>query len=168
MTVRDMLDADVETTHHINELSAPEVDSLDRPAFDELFGRCALGLVALDPTDAVVGFCLIAAAGVPGFPERTAVALQRADAMLHLDRVAFAPGGGGRGLGPKLYDEIDARIDAGLLGPVDGPAVLTSWLGLEPLNQHALDFYRSRDFAEVERHTFDGVTLALMQKHYPR
>jgi ribosomal protein S18 acetylase RimI-like enzyme len=166
--IRDMRDSDLETAHRINEASPPDVDSVDRPAFDRLYHQSALCLVAVDPTDTVVGFCMIAAAGSSEVPPRTARALDRDDAMLHLDRVAFARGGGGQGLGPALYDEIDARIESGAVVPTDGPIRLTSWFSVEPLNQHALDFYLSRRFIEIERHTFGPATLALMQKVYSR
>ena len=164
--IREMRDADVEVAHRINEASAPDVDPVDRAAFDRLYRQCAVCLVAVDPTDTVVGFCMIATAGDTDVPERTARALDRDDAMLHLDRVAFARGGGGQGLGPALYDEIDARIESGAIVPTDEPISLTSWFSVEPLNQHALDFYLSRGFVEIERHTFGPATLALMQKHY--
>lgn len=166
--IRDMRDSDVETAHRINEASSPDVDSVDRATFDQLYRQCALSLVAVDPTDTVVGFCMIATAGDAEVSERTARALDRDDAMLHLDRVAFARGGGGQGLGPALYDEIDARIESGAIVPTDEPIGLTSWFSVEPLNQHALDFYLSRRFVEIERHTFGPATLALMQKYYSR
>lgn len=166
MTISEMSDSDVGRAYAINQDAAPAVDSVSEETFQRLARQSAIRLVALDATGTVVGFCLVAAAGDPGLPPRAAAALDRDDAALHLERVAFARGGGGQGLGPKLYDELDTRIESSgnRFGAV--PIALTSWFSVEPLNQHAYDFYLSRGFVEVERQPFGDTTLALMKKLY--
>jgi len=163
VTIRTLTARDVDRAYEINELSPPDVDSVDRSTFDSLYERSVVALGALDAASTMVGFCFISAAGPGRLPARSAWALQRDDAELHIERVAFAPGGGGQGLGVELFDEIDRNVGASTPG---SGTKLTSLVRVDPPNTHGWDFHLARGFVEIDRATFDDVTVALMQRRY--
>ena len=165
MTIRPLEPQDVATAHAINEQSPPDVDSVDRTTFDALYARSEVALAALDRTGTIVGFCFITAAGSEGLPPRSRWALGRDDADLHVERVAFAPGGGGQGLGVELFDAIDRRMK-GRAHERGAATRLTSLIRVDPPNVHGWDFHLARGFREIDRATFDSTTVALMSRSY--
>lgn len=163
MTIRDLRDDDIAKAFDINQNAVPDVDAVDRDGFERLCAVSAIRLAALDDGE-LVGFCLVVAPDTRDLPRRATIAQARPDAAWHLERIAFARGGGGRGLGPRLFDAVDERLGALTEGAGDDSKALTSWFSIEPLNEHALEFYRSRGFVEVEQRRIDDHLLALMRR----
>lgn len=169
MAIRTMTSDDVDLAFEINE-DGIDVDAVDRPMFERLFERSLISLVAVDPSDDLVGLCFVIDAhnaSDADLPPRSAWAIDRPGAVLHLERVAFRPEGSGHGLGVELFDQIDERVGALARSARTGGTPLTAMVKVEPLNQHGWDFFSTRGFDEIDRCTFDEATWALVEKRYP-
>lgn len=165
MPIRTMKSSEVARALAINEASVPDVESLSEEHIRELFESSELPLVAGLSDDDVVGFGFVVGRGAPSEILRTAWAMARDDVDLHLERIAFERSASGFGLGVAFYDRLDQFAGA-RAAATDGAVRLSSFVTVEPLVRHSLNFHRSRGFVEIDRLRLDETAVALMQKVY--
>lgn len=157
--VREIEAADIDELHRINEANVPEVGSVDRPRFDFLLGASVLALVVTVDGEPA-GFCLVLPLGMPYDSVNYRWFSERYDDVWYLDRVAFDRRFQRRGLGTRLYDEVERRV-----GERPEIAALTLEVNVDPPNEPSLAFHRRRDYDEVGRqHTPYGITVSMMRK----
>lgn len=165
MPIRTMTSSEVIRALAINEASVPDVESLSEEQIRDLFESSEFALVAGLSDDDVVGFGFVVGTHAPTKIPRTSWALARDDVDLHLERIAFERSASGFGLGVQFYDRLDELVGAHAAN--SGRATrLSSFVTVEPLLEHSLDFHRSRGFVEIDRLRLDVTTVALMQKVY--
>lgn len=165
MTIRSMTRDDIDRAFDINEHGI-DVDAVDREMFDRLDERSLIKLAALDASGDMVGFCFVIDASDGPLPARSAWAIDRPCAMLHIERVAFRPEGSGHGLGVELFDEIDRRVAWRAQSTDADSTPLTALVKVEPRNEHGWEFFRTRGFTEIDRRRFDDATWALVRKPF--
>lgn len=160
-----MTAGDLEPVLTINEASVPDVESLTSSQIEELFTNRVFALVAGHGDADVIGFGFVVGAGTRSDVPRTRWATDRNDVDLHLERIAFAPGASGFGLGVEFYDRLDSLV--GALATTNGAAVrFSSFVTVEPLLEHSFNFHRARGFVEIDRLRLESTTVALVQKSY--
>lgn len=165
MPIRTMTSAEVARALAINEASVPDVESLSEEQIRELFESSEIALVAGLSDDDVVGFGFVVGKRAARDIPRTAWAMARDDVDLHLERIAFERSASGFGLGVAFYDRLDELVGA-RAADSGGEIRLSSFVTVEPLLKHSLDFHRSRGFVEIDRLRLDETAVALMQKVY--
>jgi predicted GNAT superfamily acetyltransferase len=104
----------------------------------------------------VAGFCQVLPRGAKYGSLNYAWFSARYDDFIYLDRVAVAPEHRGKGIGGRLYDEVERRTRA-------------TWFLLEvnlrPRNDGSLRFHGRRGFAEVGQLETDyGALVSMMAK----
>jgi len=160
-----MTAGDLDRVLAINEASVPDVESLTNSEIAELFADSAFALVAGHSDDDVVGFGFAVGPGVLSNVKRTSWATVRDDVDLHLERIAFAPGASGFGLGVEFYDRLDSLV-AERAAASGAPIRFSSFVTVEPLLEHSFNFHRARGFVEIDQLRLDSTTVALVQKTY--
>ena len=143
----------------------PEVGaaSLDRLAF--IIDESEIALVA-EVDGSVAGFVLVLAPGSQYNSANYRWFMDRYDDAMYLDRVALADRAQGRGIGSRLYAEVDTHIadrrGRGLPG-----ARLTLEVNIDPPNEPSLAFHAKHGFDELGRlHGHDGIVMSMMSKTY--
>jgi len=143
----------------INQQNVPEVGSVDADELAFLVDESALPL-ATWCSDELAGFCLVFAPGSPYESENYRWFAEHSPSAWYLDRVAFDARFQGRGLGRRLYAEVDrAMRDA-----EPPPPALTLEVNADPPNEASLAFHARLGFAEVGRRTSHGFVVSLMQR----
>lgn len=158
--IRDLLPDDLDRVHAINQANVPEVGTLRREQLDDLLEESAFALVVEDGGE-LVGFCVLIAPGSPYRSVNYRWFMDRYDDAMYLDRVAFDADHRGRGLGTRLYAEVERRI----VHEHPDLARLTLEVNLDPPNEPSMAFHARRGFVEVGRQVTDyGAEVCLMQK----
>ncbi len=153
--IRDILPADLDAIHALNEAGTPGVASERPEALAAITRECCMAL-AVEQAGVVVAFCQVIPPGARYDSVNYAWFSQRYDDFVYLDRVAVAPARRGQGLGGLLYDEVERRTTA-------------SWFLLEvnlrPRNDGSLRFHARRGFTELgQQETNYGAWVSLMGK----
>jgi predicted GNAT superfamily acetyltransferase len=152
--IRDMVRTDLDAVHLINQENVPAVGTETRATLEEIFDLCFTALVAED--DAIRGFCMVLPPGTSYGSPNYLYFCDNYDDFVYLDRVAVTASHQGRGIGPLLYREVEARATA-------------EWFTLEvnvkPLNEGSLRFHAREGFVEVDQmETRPGKIVSLMVK----
>jgi predicted GNAT superfamily acetyltransferase len=162
VVVREIVAADIDELHRINEANVPAVGSVDRQRFGFLLDASVLALV-VTVDDEPAGFCLVLPLGAPYDSVNYRWFAARYHDVWYLDRVAFDARFQRRGLGTRLYDEVERRI-----AERSEVAALTLEVNVDPPNEPSLAFHRRRDYDEVGRQdTPYGITVSMMRKELP-
>jgi predicted GNAT superfamily acetyltransferase len=149
-----MIRTDLDVVHLINQENVPAVGTETRATLEEIFDLCSTALVAED--DAIRGFCMVLPPGTSYGSPNYLYFCDNYDDFVYLDRVAVTASHQGRGIGPLLYREVEARATA-------------EWFTLEvnvkPLNEGSLRFHAREGFVEVDQmETRPGKIVSLMVK----
>jgi uncharacterized protein len=149
-----MIRTDLDVVHLINQENVPAVGTETRATLEEIFELCSTALVAED--DAIRGFCMVLPPGTSYGSPNYLYFCDNYDDFVYLDRVAVTASHQGRGIGPLLYREVEARATA-------------EWFTLEvnvkPLNEGSLRFHAREGFVEVDQmETRPGKIVSLMVK----
>jgi len=149
-----MVRTDLDAVHLINQENVPAVGTETRMTLEEIFDLCSTALVAED--DAIRGFCMVLPPGTSYGSPNYLYFCDNYDDFVYLDRVAVTASHQGRGIGPLLYREVEARATA-------------EWFTLEvnvkPLNDGSLRFHAREGFVEVDQmETRPGKIVSLMVK----
>jgi predicted GNAT superfamily acetyltransferase len=153
--IRDITPADLAVIFAINEAGAPGVHPEPPEELAAITRESSIALVA-EISGVVAGFCQVLAPGADYRSVNYAWFSARYDDFIYLDRVAVSPEFRGRGIGGRLYEEVEARSRA-------------SWFTLEvnlrPRNEGSLRFHARKGFVEVGQQETDyGALVSLMAK----
>jgi predicted GNAT superfamily acetyltransferase len=157
--IRPLSTTDLGRVHAINEANVPAVGSVDLDRLQFLVDEAPIALVA-DVDSVVVGFCLVLAPGSGYDSSNYRWFAEHDDTAWYLDRVAFDPQARRRGLGTRMYAEVERRL------VLHGVRRLGLEVNSEPPNVGSLAFHADRGFTELERRmTPYGIEVAMMIKH---
>jgi predicted GNAT superfamily acetyltransferase len=155
MIIRDSTDADLADMFALNEAAGPGVHEAS-PEELAAIGRASCIALVAEVEGAVVGFCQVLPPGAPYDSMNYAWFSARYDDFIYLDRVAVAPGHRSRGVGARLYEEVERRTRA---------TWFTLEVNLRPRNEGSLRFHARRGFVEVGQQETDyGALVCLMAK----
>jgi predicted GNAT superfamily acetyltransferase len=153
--IRDMTAADLGVVHAINEAGAPGVhpEPLDRLA--AITHMSSIALVA-EVNGVVAAFCHVLPPGANYSSVNYVWFSARYEDFIYLDRVAVAGEHRGRGIGSRLYAEVERRTSA---------PWFTLEVNLRPRNEGSLRFHARHGFVAVgEQETDYGALVSLMAK----
>src|SRR5438128_2297165 len=111
MLIRDIAATDLLTIHAINEAGVPGVGDASLEHLATLTRESCMALVG-EIDGVVAGFCLVLAPGAAYGSVNYAWFSARYDDFVYLDRVAVAEEYRGRGVGSRLYEEVERRTRA--------------------------------------------------------
>lgn len=164
MIIRDLRPEDVPEVHGINQAEVPAVSSVTSDELGRLVALSVIALVADPGAGPPVGFCLVLPPGVDYASPNYRWWSARADRFVYLDRIAIRPDHQGRGLGRRLYAEVERlsrarRPDAELF---------TLEVNIEPRNDASLAFHDRLGFTEAGRQSTgqgdDTKVVSMMSK----
>jgi uncharacterized protein len=153
--IRDITAADLDAIHAINEAGTPGVHSEPPAQLAAITKEACIALVA-EVKGVVAGFCQVLPPGANYLSMNYRWFSARYDDFVYLDRVAVAADHRGRGIGSRLYEEVERRTHA---------AWFTLEVNLRPRNEGSLRFHSRHGFVEVgEQETDYGALVCLMAK----
>lgn len=153
---------DLAAVHAINEAAYPAVGTETLDDLGHIAGASMIALVADDPaTETIAGFCFVLAPGADYDSMNYAWFSNHYADFIYLDRVAIDAAFQRRGLGQRMYAEVE-RL-AGELAP--GATHFTLEVNLRPRNDQSLAFHHGLGFVEVGQQETDyGTLVSLMAK----
>ena len=161
MLIRGYHPDDLAAVHAINQNEVPAVGSETVGALGRIAEQSVISLVAADDTGRIGGFCMVLAPGADYASGNYRWFSDRYTDFVYLDRVAIAPSFRRRGLGRRLYDEVEQL--AGERCPAATDFCLE--VNLRPRNDISLAFHAELGFVEVgQRETDYGALVSLMTK----
>jgi uncharacterized protein len=153
--LRDITAADLRAIHAINEAGSPGVHSESPEQLAAITRESSIALV-VEIAGLVAGFCQVLPPGANYDSANYAWFSARYDDFVYLDRVAVAVEYRGRGVGSRLYEEVERRTHA---------AWFTLEVNLRPRNDGSLRFHERKGFVEVGQQETDyGALVSLMAK----
>lgn len=160
--IRPIEPPDLPRILQINEANVPEVGSVDADRMAFLLGESPIALtVELDGT--IVGFCLVMPSDSAYDSVNYRWFTERHDDFMYLDRVAFDAAAQGRGLGTRLYAEVDRLMAE------RGATRLALEVNVDPPNEPSLAFHARRGFAEVgQQDTPYGIRVSMQMRPVSR
>ena len=159
MSIRDISPADLAAVHAINQAEVPAVGSASLEHLTSIVDQAAIALVYDDGE--IGGFALVLTPGAAYGSLNYRWFGDRYDSFIYLDRVAIKPSHQRRGIGRRLYAEVERR--AADLTPA--PETFALEVNLRPRNDDSLAFHAQLGFTEVaQRETDYGVLVAMMTK----
>jgi uncharacterized protein len=158
VAIRPIEPADLGRILEINQANVPEVGSVDADRMASLLQMSPIAL-AVELDTAIVGFCLVMPSDAPYESVNYRWFTQRYDDFMYLDRVAFDAEAQGRGLGTRLYAEVDRRMVE------SGANHLALEVNVDPPNEPSLAFHARRGFAEVgQQDTPYGIRVSMQMR----
>src|SRR5579859_896746 len=155
MRLRAITRADWPAVLALNQASVGELSPLDAARLRYVLGCTHRALLAEDD-GAIAAFALAMAPGSDYDSRNYAWFGERFERFLYLDRVAVDSARRRRGIGARIYDEIeDAAREFGRM---------VCDVNLEPRNDASLAFHAARGYREVGRLEHPGKVVALMCK----
>jgi predicted GNAT superfamily acetyltransferase len=162
MRIRDYTAADLAAVHVVNQAEVPAVGDETLDALGRIGELSSIALVADDPESGEIGgFCMVLEPGTPYESGNYRWFEERYDGFVYLDRIAIAPAFQRRGLGRRLYAEVE-RLAAERCPDAEQ---FTLEVNLRPRNATSLAFHAALGFVEVgRRETSYGALVSLMSK----
>ncbi len=155
VVLRDIAPFDLAAIHALNEAGAPGVHPEPPEQLDAITRMSCIALAA-EIDGVVVGFCQVLPPGAPYDSMNYSWFSARYDSFVYLDRVAVAESHRNRGIGGRLYAEVEHRTSA---------QWLTLEVNLRPRNAGSLRFHTRHGFLEVGQQETDyGALVSLMAK----
>ena len=139
----------------LNERNVELLAPLDEPRLARAAGRRRPDAHVIDVDGSFAGFVLTFASGSAYDGENFAWFAERYPDFGYLDRIVLHEDFRRRGLGSRVYDELEAA---------HGAPVFTLEVNLDPPNEPSLAFHRARGYAEVGTRDSDGHVVSLMVK----
>lgn len=166
MLIRELTPADLPIVHAINEAEVPAVGSASLERIERIVGMSLIALVAVDrphpDADAeIAGFCLVMGPGTDYESGNYQWFSDRFADFVYLDRVAIAPTFRRRGIGRRLYAEVERQaVERRPSAPWFALEV-----NLEPRNDASLGFHHELGFVEVGQRTgADGLVVSMLTR----
>ncbi len=161
MLIRGYHADDLAAVHAINQNEVPAVGSETVDALGRIADQSVISLVAVDAAGQIGAFCMVLAPGAEYGSGNYRWFSDRYDEFVYLDRIAVAPAHQRRGLGRRLYAEVE-RL-AGERRPQATEFCLE--VNLRPRNDTSLAFHAELGFIEVGRRETDyGALVSLMTR----
>ena len=147
MIIREATESDVGEIRALNEAAVPHVTTLSVGGCAQLLEAASIALVVrAEDSDSLVGFCLVLGPGLEYASVNYRWVMDRYDDALYLDRVVIAAEQQGRGVGRRLYSEVERRMASGWSQ--------FPWLALEvnldPPNPGSLAFHERLGFEALD------------------
>ncbi len=139
--LRPLTPADHAAVLELNERNVELLAPLDEPRLVQLVDWSDTA-AAIEVDGAFAGFVLTFAAGSAYDGENFAWFSERYPDFTYLDRVVIHEDFRRRGLGTRVYDELEGAC---------GRPVFTLEVNIDPPNEPSLAFHRARGFVEVGR-----------------
>jgi hypothetical protein len=152
-----MKDTDHPDVLELNERNVELLAPLDAPRLSQLLGWASRALV-IDVDGEFGGFVLTFAAGAAYDGGNFAWFSERYSDFCYLDRVVIHEDFRRRGLGSRVYDELESSCRRSLFALE---------VNLDPPNEPSLAFHRARGFAEVGQRVAGGHLVSLLAKTLP-
>lgn len=143
--LREVLDGDLAAIHAINEAAVPAVGTVSVDQLVRIVDQSMIALVAVDEQQTVGGFCLVLPPDTDYGSMNYAWFRDRFDDFIYLDRVAITPEFQRRGLGQRMYAEVE-RLAA------DRRPTATEFtleVNLIPRNDQSLAFHDRLGFRQI-------------------
>jgi predicted GNAT superfamily acetyltransferase len=150
--IRDITAADLSAIHAINEAGAPGVHSESPAQLAAITRESCIAIVA-EVDGVVAGFCQVLPPGASYQSVNYQWFSARYDDFIYLDRVAVSVEHRARGIGSRLYEEVERRTPA---------AWFTLEVNLRPRNDGSLRFHARHGFVEVGQQETDYDALVSM------
>ncbi|MBV9830615.1 MAG: GNAT family N-acetyltransferase [Marmoricola sp.] len=141
--LRPLVPADHQAVLALNERNVELLAPLDEARLVQLVAWAETA-AALDVDGTFAGFVLTFGAGSPYDGENFAWFSERYPDFTYLDRVVIHEDFRRRGLGTRVYDELEVAC---------GRPLFTLEVNIEPANEPSLAFHRARGFVDVGRRT---------------
>ncbi len=155
--LRPITPADHDQVLALNERNVELLAPLDEARLLELL-VVADSAAAIDEDGAFAGFVLTFTAGAAYDGENFRWFSERFENFCYLDRVVIHEDFRRRGLGTRVYDEIESTC---------GRPLLALEVNLDPPNHASLAFHRARHFTEVGQRMSGGHRVSLLTKQLP-
>jgi uncharacterized protein len=155
MLVRPLERADWAAVIALNQDSVSELSDLDPQRLEFLLGRAHSAMVVED-AGAVVAFALAIAPGTDYDSLNYRWFSERYERFLYLDRIAVERRLRRRGIGARLYDEMERAAAAFQR--------MVCEVNLEPANEASLAFHRRHGYRELGRLRHPEKLVVLMAK----
>ena len=138
--------ADAETILALNAECTPEVGDMDEDKLAYFADNASFFVVAVDDEDVPVGFLIGLDDTTEGYPSPNyAYFVARHAEFAYVDRVAITASARGQGIGPALYNALEAWAYG------HGRRVLAAEVNTIPENPHSHHFHEKFGFSEVGR-----------------
>jgi predicted GNAT superfamily acetyltransferase len=154
MTLRPITPADHADVLALNERNVELLAPMSQERLLELLAPATWAHV-IDVGGAFAGFVLAYTTGAAYDGENFAWFSERYPELAYLDRIVLHEDFRRRGLGGRVYDEVEGATTA---------PVLTLEVNLDPPNDASLAFHRARGYEEVGQRESFGHTVSLMAK----
>jgi predicted GNAT superfamily acetyltransferase len=139
----------------LNAESVNELSPLDAERLQYLLG-CAHRALVAEEAGAIAAFALAMAPGSAYDSRNYAWFGERFESFLYLDRIAVGCKHRRRGIGARIYDEMEAAAR--------GFGRMVCDVNLEPPNDASLAFHSARGYREIGRLQHPGKLVVLMCK----
>lgn len=160
MLLREYRVEDLTVVHAVNQAEVPAVGEETPEALARIAELSTIALVA-EEEGRVAGFCLVLEPGTDYGSGNYRWFGDRYDDFIYLDRIAIAPEFQRRGLGRRMYAEVE-RLSAERCPTARR---FTLEVNLRPRNDTSLAFHESLGFVEVgQRETDYGSLVSLQSK----
>ncbi len=154
---------DLAAIHAINEAEVPAVGTETIENLGHIADQSVIALIA-EIDEQIAGFCLVLAPGCDYDSMNYVWFSEFYDDFVYLDRVAISPAFQRRGIGRRLYAEVE-RLTAERRPTA---TVFTLEVNLRPRNDNSLGFHAGLGFVEVGvQETNHGSLVSLMSKPLP-
>ena len=149
--IRPVVEADLSAVRVLNERAVPNLNSVSLDTLLD-FTRQAACFRLIDGGDSVAAFLVAFAPGADYGSENYRWFCARYPEFLYIDRIAVAPRHRGKGLGLRLYRDLEQTASAPLLA---------CEVNLDPPNPRSLQFHRGFGFQPVGRQQTEGGAKAV-------
>jgi predicted GNAT superfamily acetyltransferase len=157
--IRDFVANDLDAVWEMNEAAVDAVSSVSREQMSALVSMSRDVLVVEDGAE-LVGFCNTFDTGAGYNSVNYRWFSERYDAFVYLDRIVVADSHRNRGLGARLYEEVERRMIA-----TGGPYLLTCEVNFDPPNEGSLRFHRRIGFGAVgHQESKPGLVVEMLAK----
>jgi predicted GNAT superfamily acetyltransferase len=158
--IRDFVADDLEAVWRLNESA---VDAVSSVTLDQMLGLIAMSrdVLVIEHDGRLVGFCNTFNPGADYHSVNYRWFSERYDDFVYLDRIVIAESHRNQGLGARLYEEIESRMNAG-----GGPFLLTCEVNFDPPNEGSLRFHRRIGFTPIGRQeSKPGLVVEMLGKN---
>jgi predicted GNAT superfamily acetyltransferase len=152
VTVRPVVDADLDEILAHNNAAVPAVNELTRADLDWFVDVAHSFLVIDAPDGSIGGFMIGLGPGVDYDSLNYAWFSARYDSFIYVDRIVVAESGRGLGVGTDLYEAFAHR------GREGNELVMLAEVNIKPRNDVSLAFHDARGFVSVGEQDTEGGT----------
>ena len=158
--IRDFNRNDLDEVYDLNQQAVNAVSSLTHQEMLHLL-ELSRDVLVIEAGGAIVGFCNTFDVGVAYESANYRWFSERYDDFVYLDRIVITESQRNRGLGARLYEEIERRMIA-----AGGPYFLACEVNFDPPNEGSLRFHRRIGFSPVGRQeSKPGLVVEMFGKH---